>query len=190
MAYLVKIIGTMCFAGLLCALACVRVKRMESISDAQLVERLAATDYRVADEAARAILREGERMVEPLLRLKGRKEVYASSLGNPLGSTLTYLPAPGFPLTPEQQDKVLTVEAAALYLISAIYEGRLDFASGPLLMDLDVPADRRKAANTAEHLERGFASARAWSDALKREGLQALRARKEDPLKQGRVAFW
>ena len=163
---------------------------MKSMNDTQLVEQLASKDHRVSNEAAATILGKGEPMVEPLLQMQGRKQPYTGSLGNPRGSTTTVMPLPGSSLTPEQQERVVTVEAAALYLISAIYAGRLDFANSPLLADLDVPPERRKAANKEEYLERGFASARAWWDTRKKDGLQALRDRGEDPLKRARLSFW
>jgi hypothetical protein len=190
MMKLVEILKVMGLACLFCAMACVGAKPMESMDDTQLIEQLTSKDYRVSTKAAATILGKGEQMVEPLLRMKGRKQPYTGALGNPRGSTTTVMPLPGFSLTPEQQEKVVTVEAAALYLISAIYEGRLDFASSALLADLDLPPERRKAANKEEYLERGFASARAWSDSRKKDGLQALRDRGEDPLKRARLSFW
>ena len=187
---LVKFIELIGLACLLCAVACVEAKTMESTADTQLVEQLTSKDPRVSTEVAEAILRRGERMVVPLLRMKGRTQPFTGALGNPRGSMTTTMPMPGFSLTPEQQERVVTVEVAALYLISAIHEGRLDFASSALLCDLDVPPELRKAANKREYLERGYASAQAWSDACKKDGLQSLRVRGEDPLQGARLAFW
>jgi hypothetical protein len=162
---------------------------MEGSSDTQLVAQLESRDYRVSDAAAVKILQRGERMVLPLLALQGNAQDYAGSLGNPRGSMSTVAPFQQG-LTKEQRERVVSIEAASLYLVSAIYAGRLDFASSALLTDVDVPAGERRAANTTEYLARGFESARRWSAALKKEGLRALRDRGEDPLKSAHLSFW
>ena len=129
-------------------------------------------------------------MVGPLLVLQGKTEDYGgSAFGDPRGAMSTVAPFQRG-LTKEQREKVVTVEAAALYLISAIYAGSLEFASSALLTDLDVPAGERRAANKTEYLGRGFESARRWSAALAKEGLGALRDRGEDPLKSAHLSFW
>jgi hypothetical protein len=163
---------------------------MAGVSDAQLAAQLGSKDYRVCEAAAERILQRGERMVGPLLALQGNTQDYAGALGNPQGSMSTMAPFQKGPLTREQRERVVTVEAAALYLVSAIYAGSLQFASSALLTDLDVAAVDRQAANTTEYLARGFASARRWSEALSREGLRALRDRGEDPLKSAHLSFW
>jgi len=163
---------------------------VEDVSDAQLAARLGSRDYRVCEAAAARILQRGERMVGPLLALEGHTQGYAGALGNPLGSMSTVAPFQKGPLTREQRERVVTVEAAALYLVSAIYAGSLQFASSALLTDLDIAAVERQAANKPEYLARGFASARRWSEALSREGLRALRDRGEDPLKSAHLSFW
>jgi len=162
---------------------------MAGSSDAQLVAQLESKDYGVSDAAAVSILQRGERMVGLLLALQGKTQDYAGSLGNPRGSMSTVAPFQRG-LTQEQRERVVTVEAAGLYLISAIYAGSLEFASSALLTDLDVPAVDRRAANKAEYLSRGFESARRWSAALEKEGLSALRDRGENPLKSAHLSFW
>lgn len=163
---------------------------MEVMTDAELIGELDSEDYRACDRAATGIFEAGERMIGPLLMLRGRKQPYAGTLGNPRGSMTTIKPRAGSELSPEQSERVVTVEAAALYLISAIYAGRMDFASSALLTDLELPAEKRKAANNSALLERGFTSASKWSESVAQDGLKALQERGEGPLKQARLAFW
>lgn len=180
----------LCMAYLCCSVACSGTEKMEPTSDSRLTEQLTSDDHRVCDQAALNIVHSGEPMIEPLLKLEGNKQPYAGALGNPRGSMVTLMPLPNFPLSPEQQEKVVTVEAAALYLLEAIYHGRLDFASSALLCDLDTLPDERKAANKAEYLSRGFDSAREWAASVKKEGLASVKTRGENPLKRARLAFW
>jgi len=168
----------------------VGVTSLKRMTDKQLVDQLDSNDYRVGKDVAEIIVSRGAKMVEPLLRMKGHKQPYSGSLGNPQGSMTTVMPMPGISLTSEQWERVVTVEASALYLVCAIYFERLDFASSALLTDLDDLPEKRRALNKEVYLQRAFASAQAWSDECKMEGLQALRDREEDPLKSARLAFW
>lgn len=163
---------------------------MDTQTHKQFLEQLGSGDHRACDEAAAKILERGEVMIDPLLELQGDGRWYAGWLGNRRGSMLVTLPMPGFPLTPEQQEKVVTVEVAALYLVEAIHRKRLDFASSALLTDLSLPEAQRRAANKKDYVTRGFEAARRWSDEVKRDGIEALRAAGNNPLRSARLAFW
>lgn len=163
---------------------------METQSDNQIVEQLSSGDFRSSDAAAAKILDRGEEMIDPLLGLQGDTRAYAGWLGKRGGSMVVLAPKPGVVFTPQQLEKTVTLQVAALYLIEAIFRGRLDFASSALLTDLSLPPEERRAANKIDLIRRGFDAARAWSAELKREGMTALRARGENPLRSAGIAFW
>jgi len=181
------IVGTV---ALLSASSCQRVKPMNNTEPFRTVELLLSTDHHVCDDAAARILEGGEQYIDQLLELQGRGEVYAGVLGNPRGSMAILVPLSGSSPTLEQRERVVTVEVAALYLLSSIHMGRMDFASSALLVDVGVQPERRFASNTSERVARGYVSAKVWADKVRQEGLHVLQRRKEDPLQHAHLAFW
>ena len=99
-------------------------KLSTSMTDAELLEQLASSNVEIADRAADMIVARGERMIAPLMKLKGDKRLFAGLLvRNTSPANFVFGPSGD----PKQDEKLLklgklvTIEVAALYLISAIY---------------------------------------------------------------------
>lgn len=157
------------------------------LSDAKLVEKIRNRDGETATKAAKEIFRRGERMIPLLLKLKGNREQY---LGGWLGSENAAFLAPVKPSPNPELGELVSTEIVALYLITAIYEGRLDFAQSPFLSDLTIPPDMRRAGNTPNRISRAWDSVEKWAKATKEQGLGSMRTKGRGPLSEARVAFW
>lgn len=136
---------------------------MPVLSDEQVVEQLANRERNEADAAVSEIMRRGARLTGLLLKHRGNRQPFAgTSLLNPRSSILLPIPTEGFAIPESQKDRVVTVEVAALYLISAIQRGQLHFSQAPLLLDPAEPQGNRVIANTPERVARAFDAAEQW----------------------------
>lgn len=127
-------------------------------------------------------------MVPFLLKLEGRKENFVGSgLGNPNPAEFLEVYPIGKRAT---HNRIVTVEIAALYLISAIYYGNLEFAQNPFLTDLTLAAERRTINNDTVFVKRAWLSTANWYIKSESVGLERLRATKVGPLTDARIAFW
>jgi hypothetical protein len=145
---------------------------MPVLSDEQVVERLASRTPQEADAAVGEIMRDGTRLTGLLLKHRGNRQPFAgTSLFNPRASILLPIPTEGFEIPESQKYRVITVEVAALYLISAIQRGQLHFSQAPLLLDPAEPQGSRVIANTPERVARAFDAAERWfrTDATARQ---------------------
>jgi hypothetical protein len=162
--------------------------RMSFVTDEDLIQRLSSPDEETSGMAALAIYARGERMIPLLVPLRGKTQLFtgAGYLVSPHSSTMVFTrPGPGIP-----EDQLVSVEVAALYLINAMYAGRMDFATSPYISDLNLPPNKRTTANRPELVERAWKSVEIWSKDLKPGYLEDLRNEKRRPLDAGRVAFW
>lgn len=133
------------------------------MTEAKIVQQLADQDRCRADEAVAIILHKGECMIESLLKQCGNKVYFRGvSLLNPRAAMLLPMPKPGDPLPENERYRVITVEAAALYLVSAIRHGGLNFSQSPLLFDRSEPRGQRLVANTPERMARAYDAATKW----------------------------
>lgn len=127
------------------------------------VAGLASPDSATADAAVDDLMRIGVRAVPALMGLKGATGVYRGTrILNPMSSMLLPVPAPGFAIPESERDRVITVEAAALYLISALYHRDLHFARAPLLLDEMQPRLAQRPANSPERLARAWDATARW----------------------------
>src|SRR5689334_19562802 len=132
------LIATVASLALVPLSACQAVKPMKPFSNGQLLAGLQSPDEKRAHEAANEIFAKGSSVIPMLASLRGNKKPFAAAswLGRPTAGQMTF-------------PSDVPVEVAALYLINAIYEGDIGFAQSPYLTDLTVPADKRKAQNSA-----------------------------------------
>jgi hypothetical protein len=136
---------------------------MPVLPDEQVVEQLASREPEEADAAVGEIMRRGARLTGLLLKHRGNQRHFAgTSLFNPRASILLPIPTEGFEIPESQKYRVLTVEVAALYLISAIQRGLLHFSQAPLLLDPAEPQGSRVIANMLERVARAFDAAEQW----------------------------
>ena len=82
----------------------------------------------------------------------------------------------------------MTVDVAALYLISAIYYDNLAFANLPYLIGSEPVTDFQY--NTPERVEEAWKATEKWYKKLEKDGLPKLREDKEFPLKSTDLKFY
>ena len=164
---------------------------MALLSDEQVVQQLASRDRIDADAAVGETIGRGPRMFRLLLNQRGNRQFFAgTSLLNPRASILLPVPTEGFVVPESQKARVVTVEAAALYLISAIHSGELHFAQAPLLLDLNEPQGKRTIANTEERMMRAFDAAEQWYRVNAADTLQKRRGAANEPIAASRLSWY
>lgn len=159
-----------------------------SSDDATLLVQLASEDQGEATRAAYEIFRRGERILPELYKLKGKRAPYnGSCLNDSEGGSPVYQPTDE--TKPEDLDdgQFVTVEIAALYLISAIFYDNLSFAGAPYLSGPKRVKSRRY--NTRDRIKKAWTAAERWKKKLQSQGLNTLRNSNEDPLKSTDVKF-
>jgi hypothetical protein len=183
-----KLISTMVMAIMLAPLsACQSAKPMKTTGDEQLITELQSSDGEKARAAASEVFTRGDSVIPALLALKGNKKPFAGAswLGRPTAAQLTFPTGKN-----EEPGTGVPIEVAALYLIDAIYQNKLQFAQSPYLTDLAAPPDKREAKNSEALIERAWQSTEGWGKLLKSEGIERLRREKRGPLDGSQVAFW
>jgi hypothetical protein len=166
---------------------------VETLTDSEIMEELAASNYKPADAAVDDILRRGVRMIPLLMKKKGDKRFFHGSLARSSGtSTLVFEPS-GDPQKDKwwlKEGKFVTVEVAAIYLITAIYYDSLYISQGPYLTDTSLPETKRRAANTKKVIEKAWKATAEWYQRLIASDITTLRAAKDYPLRARDVRFW
>lgn len=157
-----------------------------SMSNEELVVSLESTEKEQAHQAILEIIKRGDVMLPGLLRCKGnRKFFYGYGLGHRDSAFLMLLPTGN---KEKDEARAITVEVAALYLVSAIYYETLEFAQAPYLTD-GTPVKLQRF-NTRDRVAKAWLSVDKWRERLESEGLESLRKKKEAPLKEPGVHFW
>jgi hypothetical protein len=163
------------------------------LSDSEVIEELAAPNYKAADAAVDEILRRGVRMIPLLMKKQGDQRFFRGYLARtPHTATSVTVPF-GDPKKDKkllEKGELVTVEVAALYLITAIYYESLHIAQSPYLTDLSLPEIKRRQANKKNLIERAWKATGEWYQRLIASDLQTLRAAKDYPLKSADVGFW
>jgi hypothetical protein len=160
-------------------------------SDGQYLELFFQT---TSVEDSKAVIARGERMVQLLVKLRGDEtQILPLGLMNPDSAQSLKLvgrPYPNAKSAYDTEGDFFTKEIAALYLICAIYHQNLRFAQNPLLTDLSVPSEQRRAKNTKKLVDRAWDAVEVWTEALRKEGMNSLRRKGHHPLRGSQVAFW
>lgn len=161
-------------------------KSMQNLKDEQVIAALSSHNAEAAHRAVGEIMHRGNRMI-PLLRdCRGNSNFfYGYGLGHRSSAFLIPLPASD----KEPNDgRFVTVEVAALYLISAIYHKTVEFAEAPYLTD-GTPVEWQKF-NTPERVKKAWDSTEKWIQAFRSEGIESLRSRHQSPLSDSKIHFW
>ena len=168
-------------------------KVIQDLTDIELIEQISSAEWQQATAAVEEIVKRGERMIPLLLKKKGDKQYFRGYLSNnKMSATAITIPS-GNRRNDEQLSKegqFVTVEVAALYLITAIYYDSLSIAQGPYLTDLSLADEKRRMANTPKLIKRSWKSVDRWTLELNKQGMAALRAKKYAPLDDAEVRFW
>jgi hypothetical protein len=161
-------------------------KRVQSLTDRQVVEILSSRDREEAYKAAVEIVNRGERMIPLLASCKeDSRYFYGYGLGNHRSAFIIPLPSSD---EEDNDGRYITIEVAALYLISAIYHQTLEFAQAPYLTD-GTPVEQQRF-NIRERIAEAWNATETWVQAVKDEGLKSLRKKRQFPLAESKVKFW
>jgi hypothetical protein len=161
-------------------------KTMQDRTDEQVIVALSSQDSGRSHQAVEEVMKRGERMIPLLMHSKGNTQAfYGYGLGNHSSAFLLPSPTGNKKL---DEGSIITVEVAALYLISAIYHETLEFAEAPYLTD--GTHVRQQKFNTRKRVAAAWASVEKWAQALKGERLESLRSIQRSPLKDSIVHFW
>jgi hypothetical protein len=160
---------------------------MQEKTHEQVVSTLQSRDRQLATQAVHEIMKRGEPMILFLMHLKGDTRLFeGEDLGDIRSSKAVPLQVVKSKIS---QESIVTNEVAALYLISAIYYGNRLFAS-PWLADATLPRKERKPQNSSYLIAKAWEAVEKWTNELKKENLDSLRAKKFDPLKNSGVTFF
>lgn len=146
-----------------------------------LIDNLKSRDIDTASSATDAIFKRGSESIPFLMKLKGDRDFYRGDrMINPRGDII---------LDPVNPDGAVTIEIAALYLISAIYFEDLRFADAAYLVwQNQSPGDHR--FNTPKQIRRAWQAIDGWSKQVEKEDLSGLRKMKKSPLKAAKLRFY
>ena len=170
--------------GILISIICVSCTPLIDINKTNTI---ASASPEEASLSSRAMFLEGESAISKLRSYRGNTTPYCgNNLGDGNGGGLIY----GYSKQNVKSGRAITVEVAALYLISSIYAERMDFASSPYLCDMNLSNLERRALNTTELIDRAWESVEAWDKDRLKYGIGDLKKRKIGPLSFGHVAFW
>jgi hypothetical protein len=159
------------------------------MSNNELIAMLASRDSDQASKATQEIVGRGEVMLPLLVALRNDKHPFhGSGFGAVSAGDFTLKPLPKQKLPKEFQTSVITMRVAGLYLVSAIYYGRLDFAQSPFLTP--VGGSRESNRNNDKQLEDAWRAASKWVLITKERGLEHMKSRHHPPLRDSGLVFW
>lgn len=159
---------------------------VEKLADQDVIAMLSNRNTESAHMAVQEIMRRGDRMIPLLVRCKGNKSFFwGYGLGHHLSGFVIRLPVED---TDTNDGSFITIEVAALYLISSIYHKTTEFAEAPYLSD-GKRVDRQRF-NTPERVREAWESTEKWIEAFTSEGLEPLRSKGLSPLSRSKVRFW
>jgi hypothetical protein len=165
--------------------------RMNNLSDEQVVEKIASQNRSEASQALNEAFKRGARIIPLLLKYRGDRRFY---FGERLGRKNTgdfKMEPPNVDNVGEDETRIETTEVAALYLVSSIYFGSLEFAHSALLFDTNIPEEQREFANTQLLLDRAWESTERWVSELKEKSFDILKCKeKREPLYGSGVKFY
>lgn len=192
-----KLVFWISFAAILFSFSPDCISQSDSVkgdpSDIELIEMLSLQDGDKVNVAIDKILERGEKMIPSLIKLRGdRRPFYGILKKDSNFATEGYLPSGN-----KKEDdylikkgKMVTVEVASLYLMTAIFYQSLDISQSPYLTDASLPARDRRAANTEGVVAKAWMGVDNWMVMLRNTSLSSLRKDNEHPLKNAKVRFW
>lgn len=127
--------------------------------------------------AAKEIFKRGERMIPRLMTYRGNANFFESNLAG----RSDYIPANATKTPSNNDGTYITVEVAALYLISSIHYGELEFAREMYLDDGTCVS--WSDYNKPEKVARAWESTEQWVNLLNEKGAAWLSKNKINPLK-------
>jgi hypothetical protein len=167
---------------------------VSQMSDEQLASALAVKKKAEAIRVIEEVMKRGERMIRPLTALKGNHQCFygAVKLGDwRSDGTVRVTRSDEYPCF--SREYAVTVQTAALFLISAIYHDDLEFAEPPILCDFRQGENEDRCSdhgNTSTRIATAWAATEKWiKEQLDVNGLDALRIKEHAPLDHSGVSF-
>lgn len=161
-------------------------RTVQNLKDQEVIAMLSNRSMESAHMAVEEIMRRGERMIPLLMGCKGNESFfYGYGLGHRSSSFVIPFPVKGSEIN---DGSFITVEVAALYLISSIYHNTTEFAEAPYLSDGKPVSWQR--FNTPERVSEAWESTEKWLEMFTSEGIEALRSKNLSPLSRSKVRFW
>jgi hypothetical protein len=155
-------------------------------SNEDIVDLLSSKDPKEAGAAAQEIFSRGAAMIPHLMNLEGRNSCFygVEALGewNSPGLSRAVPSCLG--------TYRVTVEVAALFLVSAIFYEDLKFAEPPALCDFS--SEKLSCVdngNTSERIRKAWNATKAWEHLMETQGIDFLRERNRDPFKDSGLSF-
>jgi len=168
-------------------------RNLQAVSDMKLMDKLASDHEEVADQAVQEVLRRGGSIITTLLARKGDKRFFYGTLARDENFVMEFhSPTKNAEVNNRllKEGKLVTVEVAAIYLVSAVYFDSLQIAQSPYLTDLSLLPRDRRAANTDDVIAKAWNALDLWSEKFKSLGLEKLRESNNAPFADASVRFW
>ena len=153
---------------------------LKNYADSQVVEFLTSEDMKESAAAAKELFSRGDRVIPELLKLEGNNDCFyglrvLGKRGQQGSSDYDFLC--------EGNGRV-SIEIAALYLISAIFEEDLTYARRPFLVNDDADD-----GNSPENIKTAWKATKSWYEAVERQGIAYIRDRSQWPLRSVGMRF-
>jgi hypothetical protein len=153
---------------------------LKNYADSQLVEFLNSKDLKESSTAAKELFSRGDRVIPELLKLEGNNNCFyglqaLGKKGEPGSNYSDYVC--------EGNSKV-SMEIAALYLISAIFEEDIEYARPPFLHN-----ENATDGNNSKNIKTAWKATKRWYETVKRDGIDYSRDRSQWPLRSVGMLF-
>jgi hypothetical protein len=162
-------------------------KQYTDVSDEEIINLLASRNPDEAQAAAKNIFARGEKMIPYLINLEGHNACFLGldALGEWDSPGLT-VPVPSC-----HGSSKITVEVAALFLVSAIFYDDIKFAAPPALCDFSSEKlICTSTGNTDERVKKAWDATKTWKYFVDAQSLEFLRKRDQAPLKDSGLSFF
>lgn len=166
-----------------------QVNEIQTQSNQDIIKLMMSEDPKESVLASKEVFARGEQMIPLLLELEGNSKCYygIKALGDWDMPGLVR-ESPSCHATSAYQ---VTAEIAALYMISAIFNDDLAFASPPVLCDFSSEEKEcAEGGNTPKRILKAWQATKNWNLSLQTKGLSYLRQENQEPLKNSGLAFY
>jgi len=160
----------------------------KQVEASDLIQKLSSKDPATAEDAAKQIFALGDAAVPLLLSQKGNRSCFYGlrALGNwSGGGTVQAVPSC------DAGSSQITVEVAALYLISAIFFEDLEFAGPPFLCAISKVSKTctDNTGNSRKRIKKAWRATLDWNKKAQKSGITYMRERNLHPLSGAGLSF-
>ena len=161
----------------------------KQVEASDLVQKLSSKDEATAENAAKQIFALGDAAIPLLLSQKENRSCFYGlrALGDWSGGG-TVQAVPSCDVGSSQ----ITVEVAALYLISAIFFEDLEFAGPPFLCAISKASKTctDNTGNSRKRIKKAWLATQDWNKKVEKSGISYLRERNLHPLHEAGLSFF